>query len=310
MRSVLAFLRRFATLSVLLLMCAALSLLSPYFLNLNNLLNVVSQSAINGVLAVGLTLVIITGGIDLSVGSMLALSGIVLGHALHAGTPFPLACLAALLAGSACGAFNGLVITRFNLPPFIATLGMMSVARGLGLLFSDGRPITGFGAGFRVLGAGDLLGMPVSVLIGAGVYVLAHFGLRYHQEGRHIYAIGGNREAARLSGIRVNRTLMLVYTASGLLSGLAAIILTARLNSAQPIAGIAYELDAIAAAVIGGTSLSGGEGSVIGTAIGALIISVLRNGLNLLDVSSSLQQVVIGFVIIVAVVLDRLVHRR
>jgi ribose/xylose/arabinose/galactoside ABC-type transport system permease subunit len=210
----------------------------------------------------------------------------------------------------ALGMLNGFLITRGSLPPFIATLGMMSVARGAALMFTDGRPVSGFSESFRILSTGDVLHIPNPVLIMALVYGLSHILLTKTQFGRYVYAIGGNEEAAILSGINVRRVKLLVYGQCGMLSGLAAVLLTARLNSAQPIAGVMYELDAIAATVIGGTSLLGGEGTILGTLIGALIIGVLRNGLNLLGTPSFTQQVVIGSVIIVSVLLDMALRKR
>jgi ribose/xylose/arabinose/galactoside ABC-type transport system permease subunit len=205
---------------------------------------------------------------------------------------------------------DGFLITRGSLPPFIATLGMMSVARGAALMFTDGRPVSGFSESFRILSTGNVLHIPNPVLIMALVYGLSHILLTKTQFGRYVYAIGGNEEAAILSGINVRRVKLLVYGQCGMLSGLAAVLLTARLNSAQPIAGVMYELDAIAATVIGGTSLLGGEGTIVGTLIGALIIGVLRNGLNLLGTPSFTQQVVIGSVIIVSVLLDMGMRKR
>lgn len=218
--------------------------------------------------------------------------------------PVAAAIAVGLLMGFAFGALNGVAIAWGRLPPFIATLGMMSIARGCALLFTEGRPVSGFDETFRSLATARILGIPAPVVITAAVYVAARFVLSSTRFGRYVYAMGGNEEATRLSGVNVRLHKMLVYGVSGLTSGIAAVVLTARLNSAQPIAGIMYELDAIAAVVIGGTSLSGGEGGVGGTLIGALIMGVLRNGLNLLGVSSFLQQVVIGLVIVVAVLLD------
>jgi ribose transport system permease protein len=265
---------------------------------------VAEQTSINAVIAVGMTFVILSGGIDLSVGSILALAGILLALVLQAGWPLPAALGLALLTGAACGLANGLLVTGGRLPPFIATLGMMSVARGAALLLTEGRPISGFDAAFRSLAQGRVLLLPAAVVVTAVVYALAHLVLRRTVFGRYVYAIGGNEEAARFSGVGVRSAKTLVYVVSGLSSALAAALLTARLNSAQPIAGIMYELDAIAAVVIGGTSLRGGLGGVGGTLVGALIMGVLRNGLNLLGISSFLQQVVIGLVIVGAVLLD------
>jgi ribose transport system permease protein len=302
--------RQLGTLSGLFGLCVVLWALTPHFLTVSNLLNVVEQAAIIAIVAVGMTFVIITGGIDLSVGSVLAFAGVVMASVLHAEAPVPLALAAALGTGLFCGLVNGALITVGRLPPFIATLGMMSVARGTALMFTEGRPVSGFSGGFRSLATGEVLGLPVSVVIMVGVYAVAHFVLTRTKLGRYTYAIGGNEEAALLSGVNVKFYKAAVYGISGALSGLAAVILTARLNSAQPIAGMMYELDAIAATVIGGTSLLGGEGTVVGTLIGALIMAVLRNGLNLLGVSSFIQQIVIGSVIIAAVLIDMWLKRR
>jgi ribose/xylose/arabinose/galactoside ABC-type transport system permease subunit len=296
--------RQFGTLLGLIGLCMVLWILSPHFLTVSNLLNVAQQTSINAIIAVGMTFVIITAGIDLSVGSLVALAGVVLASLLHAGIPLPLAILAGLLTGLVSGLINGFLITFGKLPPFISTLGMMSVARGAALLYTQGRPISGFSDDFRFLATGELFRLPAPVIIMVGVYFIAHFALKRTKLGRYTYAIGGNEEAAVLSGVNVRFYKTAVYGLCGMLSGLAAIILTARLNSAQPIAGFMYELDAIAAAVIGGTSLMGGEGTVFGTLIGALIMGVLRNGLNLLAISSFIQQIVIGSVIILAVLMD------
>jgi ribose transport system permease protein len=263
-----------------------------------------------GVIAIGMTCVILTGGIDLSVGSLVALAGVVLGSALQRGAPVPVAVLLGALSGSAAGALNGLMVTRGKLPPFIATLGMMSVARGAALLISDGRPISGFPDTLRVLATGRPLGVPAPVLLMLVLYVMTHVMLTRTVLGRYLYAIGGNEEASEMAGIHVHRYTTIAYILSGLSAAVCAVLLVARLDSAQPIAGMGYELDAIAAVVIGGTSLLGGSGSVIGTLIGALIMSVLRNGLNLLGVSSYLQQVAIGVVIVAAVLIDMALRRR
>lgn len=301
--------RQLSTLVGLLALCALLWILTPYFLTPSNLLNVMEQTAINAVVAVGMTFVIVSGGIDLSVGSIVALSGVVMASALQADWGAPLAIVAGLLVGASCGLANGLLITRGRLPPFIATLGLMSVARGAALVYTEGRPISGFGAGFRSLATGRVLEIPVPVILTAALYLAAHFVLTRTRFGRYVYAIGGNEEATRLSGVAVRFHKTMVYALAGAMSALAAVLLTARLNSAQPIAGIMYELDAIAATVIGGTSLLGGEGTLGGTLIGALIMGVLRNGLNLLGVSSFLQQIVIGVVIIGAVLIDSALKR-
>ncbi len=294
----------------LLVLCVGLWIATPYFATAANLTNVAEQSAIVGVIAIGMTFVILTGGIDLSVGSLVALVGVVIGTSLQRGVPVIAAIALGLLAGIVAGALNGLMITRGPLPPFIATLGMMSVARGAALMLSDGRPISGFPEGLRALATSDAFGLPAPVVMMLALYLLAYLVLTRTVFGRYMYAIGGNEEATALAGVKVRLWKTVVYAISGLSAGVCAVLLVARLNSAQPIAGIGYELDAIAAVVIGGTSLLGGSGSVIGTLIGALIMSVLRNGLNLLGVSSYLQQVAIGVVIIAAVLIDMALRRR
>jgi ribose transport system permease protein len=302
--------RQLGTLAGLIGLSALLWALSPHFLTVSNLLNVLEQTSINAMVAVGMTFVIVSGGIDLSVGSVLAMAGVVLASALAAGVPVPIAILLALVVGGACGIVNGLLVSFGKLPPFIVTLGMMSVARGGALMWAEGRPISGFAEPFRAIATDRVLMIPLSVLITAVVYLAAHFVLSRTVFGRAAYAIGGNEEAARLSGVAVGFHKTLIYGVSGLMSGGAAVLLTARLNSAQPTAGTMYELDAIAATVIGGTSLLGGEGTLAGALIGALIMGVLRNGLNLLNVSSFFQQVVIGLVIIGAVLVDTMLKRR
>lgn len=303
-QTVLSYGREMGTLSGLILLGTTLSLLTPHFLTVSNLLNVAQQTSINAIIAAGMTFVIISAGIDLSVGSVLALSGVVLGGLMAGGCPLPLSLLGGLLVGLTCGLVNGVLIAFGRLPPFIATLGMMSVTRGLALLYTQGRPISGFPDSFRFLATGECVGVPMPVVLMLAVYGGAGCLLSRTTLGRYTYAIGGNENAARLAGVRVRRYKIAVYGLAGFLSGLAALVLTARLNSAQPIAGIMYELDAIAATVIGGTSLMGGAGRLRGTLVGALIMGVLRNGLNLLDVSSYIQQTLIGTVIILAVWLD------
>lgn len=296
--------RQLGTLVGLLVLSFILWALTPYFLTLSNLLNITEQTAIIAIVAVGMTFVIITAGIDLSVGSVLALSGVTMASALHAGVPLPAALLVGAGTGMFCGLLNGLLIAQGRLPPFISTLGMMSVARGTALVFTEGRSISGFSESFRYFASGKILHFPMPVIIMVMIYVIAHVILAKTKLGRYAYAIGGNEEATILSGVNVRLYKAVIYALCGLLSGVAAIILTARLNSAQPIAGIMYELDAIAASVIGGTSLMGGEGTIWGTLIGALIMGVLRNGLTLLGISSFVQQIVIGSVIILAVLAD------
>jgi len=291
----------------LIVMCILISIFRPVFFTPRNIINVLLQISINGVIAIGLTMVIITGGIDLSVGSVIALAGVTMGlltdafGAENPATAF-ICIVAALIIGTLAGMINGLFITKGKLPPFIATLGMMSIARGLALTISGGKGVAPLPKLIQTLGGTGIIYIPIIVM--GCVYIIAWWLLRYTKLGRNTYAIGGNNEAAILSGINVPITTIKVYSISGLCCGIASILLVGRLNTAQPTAGIGYELDAIAATVIGGTSMTGGEGKIVGTFIGALIIGVLRNGLNLLNVSSYLQQVVIGLVIIVAVMSD------
>ena len=301
--------RQFGTVLGLVVLSSVLWALTPHFLTVPNLLNVAQQTSINAIVAVGMTFVIISGGIDLSVGSIVALSGVALGAALQGGQALPVALAIALGIGVTCGLVNGAIISWGGLPPFIVTLGMMSIVRGAALVFTEGRPVSGFDPLFRSLAAGHLGGVPAPVIATLAVYLVAHVVLTRTTFGRYVYAIGGNEEATRLAGVSVRFHKTMIYAVSGLVSAMAAVILTARLNSAQPIAGTMYELDAIAATVIGGTSLMGGQGSLAGTLVGALIMAVLRNGLNLLGVSSFLQQIVIGAVIIGAVLVDTVLKR-
>lgn len=295
----------------LVLLVVVLTMLSPTFLTVANVVNIFQQISVLAIVALGATAVIITGGIDLSVGSVLALAGITTAWVANvAGLPFAAAILAGLAAGAAVGLVNGLLVTKGHLPPFIATLAMLSVARGLTLVISDGRPISGFPQWFRMLVSYRLFGVvPLSVVLVVLLYLLGAAYLRLRPSGRALYAIGGSEEVARLSGLRVDREKIKTYTAAGLLAGVGGLVVAARLNSAQPTAGVGAELDVIAAVVIGGASLAGGAGTVAGTLTGALVIGVLRNGLNLLDVSSFWQQVVIGAVIAAAVMVDTLRRR-
>lgn len=287
-----------------------LSFASPYFLTVDNLLNVLRQSSINAILALGQLMVIITAGIDLSIGSVLGVTNVLLAILLVNGWHPLAACAIAIAAGLMTGLLNGLLLTRLRLPhPFISTLGTMNVGRGAALLLAAGVPISGLPAGFRAATGGNAMGIPMPVVIAAAAYIAAHFFLTRTVWGRDLYAIGGNREAARLAGIPVNRRLNLAYALSGLTAALAAIVLAGRMNSGFPLAGSGAELDAIAAVIIGGASFFGGVGTVGGTLIGALIIGFLRNGLNLLDVSAYWQMVVIGCVIVAAVFVDVLRQR-
>jgi ribose transport system permease protein len=303
-----AVLARLQTLFVLAGLVALFGVASPHFFSTDNLLNVMQQSAINAILGIGLTFVIISGGIDLSVGSILALCGLVVADLLVAGHSIFTAIVAGLAVGVLCGVISGLITTLGRIPPFITTLGMMLIARSAAKIYSDSKPISGLPDSFRAL-AGDVAGVPVLVIVVAILYCVAHFVLTRTKLGRYSYAIGGNEQAAWLSGVPVVRYKVAIYGLSGLMAGVAAVLMTARLNAASPLSGEMYELYAIAAAVIGGVSLMGGEGRVMGTLIGALIMGTLRNGLNALNVPSALEGMVVGGVLITAVVLDRARHR-
>ncbi len=311
------FASRFQSLLVLILMIVAMSLLSDKFLTAANGWNIMRQISVNVCLSIGMTMVILSGGIDLSVGSVLAFAGVITAGLIKSPIPLPWlgveiqcttlgAILAGLFVGSFLGWFNGQMITRVKIPPFVATLGMLSIARGMTMLWTRGFPITGLGDQFAVIGTRSALGVPAPVWIAGtfvGVFVLI---TRKTRLGRYIYAVGGNEQTATLSGLNVNRIKLIVYTLAGALSAVAGLIVTSRLDSAQPNAGTGYELDSIAAVVIGGTSLSGGRGTVLGTVIGCLIIGVLNCGLVLLNVSPFWQQIVKGGVILIAVAIDRL----
>lgn len=305
---ILAGLYQFRVLVALVLLIVGLTFLSDAFLSVQNFLNVGQQVAVLSIVALGATFVIISGGIDLSVGSVVALSSAVFAAMFASyGLPWPLAALVGLLVGGVCGAANGLAIVYGRLPPFIATLAMLSIARGLALVVTGGRPISGFPDSFRWLAGRELpFDLPFSILLTLLLYAVGSLVLRRTVFGRATYAIGGNEEATRRAGIKLDRTKIMIYTLAGGLAALGGLVLTARLNSAQPQAAAALELDVIAAVVIGGASLSGGVGTVFGTLIGALIMGFLRNGLNLLNVSSFWQQVVVGVVIALAVMTDTL----
>ncbi|HEX5652486.1 MAG TPA: ribose ABC transporter permease [Chitinophagaceae bacterium] len=313
--------KRFQSVIALLVLCIVLAVLTDKFFTAANGLNVLRQVAVNACIATGMTLIVLTGGIDLSVGSVLALCGAITAGLLKYGWSIPSAdlfigftilgaVLVAILAGALLGFINGITITAFKVPPFVATLAMLTIARGFTMLYTGGHPVSNLGEGFARIGTGSWLGIPVPVWIAAAVVSLAVFITKKTRLGRYIYAIGGNETAARLSGIRINRVKLFVYGIGGALAAVGGIIVTSRLDSAQPNAGISYELDAIAAVVIGGTSLNGGRGSVWGTVIGAVIIGVLNNGLVLLNVSPFWQQVVKGGVILLAVIIDKIGDRR
>lgn len=280
------------------------TLLSNKFFTVNNLLTVALQTSVIGVLAIAETFAIVTSGIDLSVGSVLAVSGVVAGKLMVMGVPVPLAILAGLGVGAFCGLLTGLAVTKLEIAPFIATLGMMSIARGSAYIITGALPVSGLPKSFYIVGGGELFGIPVAFLIMLLMAVIFGFVLKKTKFGRYVYCLGSNEDAAKLSGINVNATKIGVYMISGLLAAVAGIILASRLVSAQATAGIGYEMDGIAAAIIGGCSPLGGTGKISETIIGAFVIGVLRNGLNLLSVSAFWQQVSIGCVIILAVALD------
>jgi inositol transport system permease protein len=302
-------LRRYGLILALGAVCAALAVVKPTFFSAANLVNIVRQVSINGLLAVGVTFVLLTGGVDLSLGSVVALTGVVAASLAQPGDgPVILAIAAGIGAGLACGLVNGAVITAGGVAPFIATLGMMTAARGLALVWSGGRPVSNLQPAFTRLG-GDLAGIPIPTLILAGVAAAAWAALAWTRWGRHVYAVGSSEAAARVAGVRVARVKLAAYGLCGALAGLAGVVLAARITTGQPNAGIAYELDAIAAVVIGGTSLSGGVGGVGGTILGVLLLGVINSGLDQLNVSAYYQQIIKGVIIVGAVWLDRRARR-
>lgn len=308
-RRLKGWLSRYGLFFALVLICTGLSAATPNFLTPGNLLNVVRQISLNGILAVGVTYVLLTGGVDLSLGSVVALTGVVAASFAHPGQyPLLVPVLIGVLTGLMCGWVNGLIITRGQVAPFIVTLGMMTIARGLALVLSDGRPVSNLSQAFKVIG-GDVLGFPIPILVLCVVALVSWVFLARTRLGRYIYAVGGNEAAALASGLNVRFVKTFAYTLCGTLAGVAGVVLAARITTGQPNAGIAYELDAIAAVVIGGTSLSGGAGGVGGTILGALLIGVINNGLDLLNVSSYYQQIVKGLIIIGAVWLDKTQHK-
>ncbi|WP_182200206.1 ABC transporter permease subunit [Paraliobacillus salinarum] len=291
----------------LILFSIFLGIMNDSFLTLNNILNLLRQISVNSLIAFGMTFVILTAGIDLSVGSILALGSALTAGLLSSSMDPLLAIFLGLLIGFLLGAINGVIITKGKVAPFIATLATMTIYRGATLVYTGGRPITGLSDSFtfEMIGKGYVFGIPFPAILMIIMFLILYFVLNKTVFGRQVYAIGGNEEASILSGIKADRVKIWVYSLTGMLSVLAGIIITSRLNSAQPTAGASYELDAIAAVVIGGTSLAGGRGRIIGTLIGALIIGVIDNGLNLMNVSSFYQQIVKGGIILLAVLLDR-----
>jgi len=283
------------------------SILAPSYVSQQNIINIVLQASINAIVALGMTVVIITAGIDLSVGSVVALTSVCAGLAMVHGVHILLALVLALVLGALCGTLNGLLISTLRLQPFLVTLGTMSLVRGVALIVSNGVPIYGLPREFKAaIGLASIATIPVPVLIMVAFAVLVFILLRYTMFGEYVFAMGGNEEATRLSGVPVNRYKVLTYGFSGLASAIGAIILMGRLGAAEAVSGTGYELDAIAAAAIGGASLAGGRGSVLGTILGAIILSALRNGLTLMNVASFFQMVATGAIIILAIIVDSL----
>lgn len=302
--NVLLLLDKYRVLLIFIALLLVASLLSDAFLTTSNLFNVFRQVSIIAIMSVGMTLVILTAGIDLSVGSVMAFSGAVLAGIITAGVSLPIAIIACLLVGIILGLFNGFVISKGKVPAFIATLAVMVIARGMTLVFTQGNPIVVSNSAFRYIGSGTIFGIPFPIILMIIIYVIMYWILKQTTFGRYLYAIGGNEEASRLAGISVDRVKLAVYALAGFFASISALIYTSRLMSAQPNAGAGMELDAIAAVIIGGTRLSGGRGGVTGTLIGALIMGVLDNILNLTNVSPFYQDIAKGLVILAAVLID------
>jgi ribose transport system permease protein len=296
---------KYKSLFGLLALCIVITIMTPRFLTVNNLRNVLTQVSVNAVIAAGMTFVILTGGIDLSVGSILAVCGAIAAVISKTTGNVLLAVIAALAVGALIGLVNGIVISKGKIQAFIATLATMTVFRGVTYVYTNGTPVSGLDQSFMVLGNNKILGMPIPVIIMIIIFAASYYILTQMRYGRYVYALGGNEDSARLSGINTQRIKTMVYVISGVMAALSGIIVTSRIGSASPNAGSGFELDAIAAVVLGGTSLSGGEGSIIGTIIGAVIIGVLNNGLNLMNVSPFYQLIVKGLVILLAVMIDK-----
>lgn len=296
---------KYKSIIALIILCAIISIVSPRFLGIANLRNLFTQISVNGVISLGMTFVILTGGIDLSVGSVVAISGAVAAATIQSTGSIVLGIVAALFTGIFVGLINGIVVARGKIQAFVATLATQTVFRGVTYVFTGGNPISGLSDNFIMLTNSRILGIPVPVIITIVVFAICAYILTQTRYGRYVYAVGGNEDSARLSGISVNNVKTWVYIISGITAAIAGIIVTSRIGSAAPTAGNGYELDAIAAIVIGGTNLVGGEGTIIGTVIGILIIGVLSNGLNLMDVSAFYQTIVKGLVILLAVLIDR-----
>ena len=308
--TVLEFIVNQRTLIILILLCAVIGYLMPTFLTSKNLLNVMRQVSITGIVAVGMTFVIITGGIDISVGSTVALSSVIAAWSLKQGFGIPASIVLALMSGSLVGLMNGTLVAYGRVLPFVATLGTMYVIRGMALIVTKGEAIWDLPKPFLTIGTGYWLGIPIPVIITLAIYIFGHFLLNNFTFGRYILGVGGNEESARLCGVGVKKVKLYTYGLCGLLTGLAGVVLAGRLGSGQPSVGVGYELTAIAAAVIGGNSLTGGRGTVLGTLIGALILGVVSNALNLWGVASFWQTVISGCIVLVAVLADTLRKRR
>lgn len=296
---------KYGILIAFILICIVLAIASPKFLTIPNIRIILTQVSINALLAFGVTFVIITGGIDLSLGSVLAVSGVIAAMFAHPDTyPVIVPILLGLLTGAAFGLFNGAIITKSKVPPFIVTLGTMTIARGAALILSNGRPVSNLSDSFNFIGGGQIAGIPFPIIILIVAFIICSLILNKTIWGRYMYAVGGNETAAKASGINVKKVKMMVYVLCGILTAIGGILLTSRITTGQPNSGLGFELDAIAAAIIGGTSTAGGKGTIAGTLLGALIIGVISNGLDLLNVSSYYQQLAMGIIIIAAVILD------
>lgn len=308
MKNTMKYMSELTTVIALIILMAVITIINSNFLTANNLLNLLLQVTSNALIAFGMTFVILTGGIDLSVGSILALSSALTAGLLGSGMPVTLAILISLILGCILGMMNGLLISYGKLAPFIVTLATMTIFRGATLVYTNGNPITkGLSDTFlfQFLGQGYIVGIPFPVIIMFIVFIVLYVLLHKTAFGKSVYAIGGNEKAAYISGVKLNKVKIIIYSISGIMASISGLIITSRLSSAQPTAGASYEMDAIAAVVLGGTSLSGGKGRILGTLIGALIIGVLNNGLNIIGVSAFWQQVVKGVVILIAVLIDR-----
>lgn len=299
------FLKKYKSLVGLVILCIIISIIAPRFLQFSNIINVFTQVSVNAIIAVGMTFVILSGGIDLSVGSIVAISGAVAAAIVKSGGSIFVALPVALVIGSVIGLFNGVIVSKFKIQPFIVTLGTMTIFRGVTYVFTNGMPISGLSQSFTVIGNNNIIGIPLPVIIIAVVFGLAWYILNQTRYGRYVYSVGGNEDCTRLSGINTDKIKTFVYVICGMAAALSGVIVTSRIGSASPNAGTGYELDAIAAVVLGGTSTAGGEGTIVGTIIGAMIIGILNNGLNLMNVSPFYQSIVKGSVILIAVILDR-----